>query len=165
MRSLFRVVSASRGRIELHIACCAAIPCREKHSCHHPTTVLSGSRSKCLSAAPCSENMPQGDAFHTIEYIETNATAELRKIPNEASRQSIQQWQHRWGNCVCGQGSDFEGDEVSVVTCPTITLLYYNSGSFVTLPLISSASEGILDKMAFSHSGHSGTSVLHPQYL
>jgi len=53
-----------RERTEPHIACCAAIPRREKHSCHHPTTVLSGSRSEWLLAVPYSENGPQGDAFH-----------------------------------------------------------------------------------------------------
>ena len=55
-----------------HIACCAAIPHREKHSCHHPTTVLSGSRSKWLLAVPYAENWPQGDAFrnHGGHHIE-----------------------------------------------------------------------------------------------
>ena len=66
VRSLFRVVSASRWRTEPHIAYCAAIPCREKHSCHHPTTVLSGSRSEWLSAVSYSENVPQGDAFRSM---------------------------------------------------------------------------------------------------
>ena len=101
VRSLFRVVSASRWRTEPYIACCAAIPRRKKHSCHHPTTVLSGSRSEWHSAVPCSENMPQGDAFHTMEDIQSNVTAELWKIPKEASRQCIQQWQDRWSKCVC----------------------------------------------------------------
>jgi len=100
VRGLFRVVSASRWRTETHIAC-AAIPRREKHSCHHPTTVLSGSRSEWLSAVPYSENGPQGDAFRTMEDIESNATTELRKIPKEAFRQCIQQWQDRWSKCVC----------------------------------------------------------------
>jgi len=54
--------------------------------------------------------MPQGDAFRTMEDTESNATAELRKIPKEAFRQCIQQWQDRWSKCVCAQGSDFEGD-------------------------------------------------------
>jgi len=45
-----------------------------------------------------------------MEDIESNATAELRKIPKEASRQCIQQWQDGWSKCVCAQGSDFEGD-------------------------------------------------------
>ena len=110
VRGLFRAVSASQWRTEPYIACCAAIPRREKHSCHHPTTVLSGSRSEWLSAVPYSENGPQGDAFRTMESIESNATAELRKIPKEAFRQCIQQWQDRWSKCVCAQGSDFEGD-------------------------------------------------------
>ena len=36
--------------------------------------------------------------------------------------------------CVCAQGSDFEGDYISVVIYPTITVLYHNSGNFVTAP-------------------------------
>jgi len=50
-------------RTEPHICCCAAIPRREKRSCHHPTTVLSGSRSEWLLAVLYSENGPQGDAL------------------------------------------------------------------------------------------------------
>jgi len=43
-----------------------------KHSCHHPTTVLSGSLSEWLLAVPYCENVSQGDAFrkhggHQIE--------------------------------------------------------------------------------------------------
>jgi len=71
-----------------------------------------------------------------MEDIESNATAELRKIPKEAFRQCIQQWQDRWSKFVCAPGSDFEGDWVSVVIYPTITVLYYNSGNFVTAPRI-----------------------------
>jgi hypothetical protein len=36
--------------------------------------------------------------------------------------------------CVCAQGSYFEGDQVNVVICPTITGLYHNSGNFLTAP-------------------------------
>ena len=110
VRNLFRVFSASRWLTEPHVACCSAIPRREKHSCHHPTTVLSGSRSEWRSAVPYSENVPQGDAFRTMEGIESNATAELRKIPKEASCQCTQQWQDRWSKCVYAQGPEFEGD-------------------------------------------------------
>ena len=110
VQSLFRVVSASLWRAEPHITCCAAISRREMHFCHHPTTVLSRSRSEWLSAVPYYENVPQGDAFRTMEDIESNAMAELRKIPKEASRQCIQQWQDWWSKCVCAQVSDFEGD-------------------------------------------------------
>ena len=67
VRGLFRVVSASWWCTEPHIACCAAIPRQEKHSCHHPTTVISGSRSEWLSAVSYSENGPQGDAFQTMK--------------------------------------------------------------------------------------------------
>ena len=75
----------------------------KKHSCHHPTTVLSGSRYKWLSVVPYSENGPQGDAFRTMEDIESGATAELRKIPKEAFHQWIQKWQDRWSKCVCAR--------------------------------------------------------------
>ena len=37
---------------------------------------------------------------------------------------------------MCAQGSDFEGDWLSVVICPTVTVLYHNSGNFVTAPLM-----------------------------
>ncbi|KDR15316.1 hypothetical protein L798_10885 [Zootermopsis nevadensis] len=42
----------------------------------------------------------------------SNATADLRKIPNEAFRRCFQKWQDRWSKCVCvcAQGSYFEGD-------------------------------------------------------
>ena len=49
--------------------------------------------------------------------------------------------------CVCAQGSDFEGDWLSVVICPTITVLYHNSGNFVTAPRTSTrldVSSGVL---------------------
>jgi len=38
--------------------------------------------------------------------------------------------------CVCAraQGSDFEGDYLSVVICPTITVLYHNSRNVLTAP-------------------------------
>jgi hypothetical protein len=69
------MVSASRYRTEPHFACCAAIPRRGKHSCHHPTTVLSGSLSEWFL-----------DTLHNHWDIKSNATAELRKIPKEAFR-------------------------------------------------------------------------------
>jgi hypothetical protein len=54
---------------------------RQKHSCHHPTTVFSGSRSELPLAVPYSENGSQGHAFHNHGGRKSNATAELRKIP------------------------------------------------------------------------------------
>jgi len=75
----------------------------------------------------------KGARFATMEDIKSNATAELRKIPKEDFRRCSQQWQDRWGKCVCAQGSYFEGDWVSVVVCPTITVLYHNSGNFLLL--------------------------------
>ena len=65
VRSLFR---SSWPRIRWNVAWWSL----EKHSCHHPTTVLSGSRSEWLLAVPYSENGLQGDAFrnrggHQIE--------------------------------------------------------------------------------------------------
>ena len=86
VRSLFRAVSASRWRTEPHIACCAAIPRREKHSCHHPTTVLSGSRSEWCSAVPYSENRPQWGRFshhggHRIECDGWTPEDSKRSLP------------------------------------------------------------------------------------
>ena len=37
---------------------------------------------------------------------------------------------------MCMQASYFEGDQVSVVICPTITVLYHISGNFLTAPRI-----------------------------
>ena len=80
------VRSLVRWRTEPHIACCAAIPRREKHSCHHPNTVLSGSRSEWLSAVPCSENMPQGGRVshhggHRIECDGSTPEDSKRSLP------------------------------------------------------------------------------------
>ena len=43
----------------------------------------------------------KGTRFATMEDIKSNTTAELRKIPKEAFRRCFQQWQDRWGKCVC----------------------------------------------------------------
>ena len=107
-----------------------------KHSCHHPTTVLFGSRSEWLLAVPYSEMGLKGTHFATMEDIKSNATAELWKIPKEAFRRFFQQWKDWWSKCVCAQGSYFEGDKVSVVKWPTITVLYHISGNFLTAPHI-----------------------------
>ena len=69
-----------------HIACCAAIRRREKHSCHQPTTVLSGSRSEWILAVPYSKNGPQGDAFrnhggHQIECDGRTPEDSKRSLP------------------------------------------------------------------------------------
>ena len=76
----------------------------------------------------------KGTRFATMEDIESNATAELRKIPKEVFRRCFQQWQDQRSKCARAQGSYFEGDYVSVVTCPTIRVLYNNSGNFLTAP-------------------------------
>ena len=85
-----------------------------------------------------------GTRFATMEDIKSNATAELRKIRKEAFRRCFQQWQDRWSKCVCAQGSYFEGDQVSVVVCTTITVLYHNSGNFLTAPRIQNLTTGNL---------------------
>ncbi|PNF37846.1 hypothetical protein B7P43_G08372 [Cryptotermes secundus] len=71
-----------------------------------------------------------------MEDIKSNATAELLKIPKEAFHRCFQQWQDRCSKCVCVQGSCFEGDKVSVAVCPTIRVIYYHSGNFLTTPRI-----------------------------
>jgi len=73
-----------------------------KHSCHHPTTVLSGSRSEWLLALPCSENGPQGDAFrnhggHQIECDgrtpEDSKRSLLSALPTMAgSMEQVRAW-------------------------------------------------------------------------
>jgi len=52
----------------------------------------------------------KGARFATMEYIKSNATAKLRKIPKEAFRRCFQQWQDRWSKYVCAQKSYFEDD-------------------------------------------------------
>jgi len=76
----------------------------------------------------------KGTRFASMEDIKSNAAAKLRKIPKEAFRWCFQQWQDQRSNCVCTQGSHFEGDHVSVVVCPTITVLYHISGDFLIAP-------------------------------
>ena len=43
----------------------------------------------------------KGTRFATMEDIKSNETTELRKIPKEAFRRGLQQWQNRWSKCVC----------------------------------------------------------------
>jgi len=52
----------------------------------------------------------KGTRFATVEDIKSNGTAELRKIPKEAFRRYLQQWQDRWSKRVRAKGSYFEGD-------------------------------------------------------
>jgi len=66
--------------------------------------------------------------------------------------------------CVCArararagaQGSYFEGDYTSVVICPIITVLYYNSGNFLTGPrmLVPVACPPVTNVSIFSHKRH-----------
>ena len=70
-------------------ATCRAVSSRtasRKHCCHHPTTVLSGSRSECLLVVLYSENGPQGDAFrnhggHQMECDGQTAEDSKRSLP------------------------------------------------------------------------------------
>jgi hypothetical protein len=41
----------------------------------------------------------KGTRFTVAEDIKSNATAELQKIPKEAFRRGLQQWQDRWSKC------------------------------------------------------------------
>jgi hypothetical protein len=100
----------TKQRDILQIACCAAIPCRGKHSCHHPTSVLSGSSPERLLAVPYSENGSQGDMFHNHGGHKSNVMAKLWKIPKEAFHWCFQQREDQWSRCVCAQVSYFEGD-------------------------------------------------------
>jgi len=72
----------------LPATCCAVSSwtASRKHSYHHPTTVLSGSRSEWFLAVPSSENGPQGNAFcnhgrHQIEYDGRTLEDSKRSLP------------------------------------------------------------------------------------
>jgi hypothetical protein len=82
---------------------CVTITHRATHRllCHHPATVLSGSRPEWLLAVPYSENGPQEDTFRNHGGHQINATAERQWIPKEAFRRCFQLWQDRWSKCVC----------------------------------------------------------------
>jgi hypothetical protein len=45
----------------------------------------------------------EGTRFSSMEDIKSNAAAELRKIPREASRRCFEQWQDRWSKCPCAR--------------------------------------------------------------
>jgi hypothetical protein len=83
----------------------------------------------------------KGAHFANTEDIKSNVTAELQEIQKEAFRQCFQQRQDQRSKSVClcmrAQGPYFEGDSVSVVIYPTITVLYHISGNFLTALRIS----------------------------
>jgi hypothetical protein len=54
-------------------------------SCHHPTSVLSGSRSEWLWLFPTLKMGLKGTGFTTKGDVKSNPTAELRNIPKGAS--------------------------------------------------------------------------------
>jgi hypothetical protein len=107
-------------------------------SCQCPTTLLSGFHSEWLLAVPYSENGPQGGAFrndsgHQMECDGRTPEDSKRSLPPvlPTVRACV-----RACVCVRTQGSYFEGDLVSVVICPTITVLYHISRNFLTAPRI-----------------------------
>jgi hypothetical protein len=79
------VVCASRQRTEPHIACCARIPSRGKHSCHRPTIVLSESRSERLLAVLVLKMGLEGTCFATMDDIKSTVTVELRRFQKNSS--------------------------------------------------------------------------------
>jgi hypothetical protein len=94
------VISASRQCTKPHNAC-AKIPSLVEHSCHHPASILSGSRSEWLLASK------EHTYFATVEDISSNATFELWKIKGKACisfNRGID------GVSVCAQGPIFEDD-------------------------------------------------------
>jgi hypothetical protein len=80
---------------------------REKHSCHHPTTLLSGPRSEWLLPVPYSENGSQGDTFLNYLGHQIECDARTPEDSKGSLRRWFQQWQDRWS--MCAQGSYFEG--------------------------------------------------------
>jgi hypothetical protein len=78
-----------------------------KHSCHHPTTVLCGSRTDWILAVPYSENGPQGDMFHNLgghkSMWRPNSGRFEKKLSTGASNNG-----NINGGSACAQGSYFE---------------------------------------------------------
>jgi hypothetical protein len=73
----------------------------------------------------------KGTHFVTMEDIKCSVTAELRKIPNEASVGTADSG--RIGAASAhAQGPCFRGDYVSIAICPTITVQYHRYGNFLT---------------------------------
>ena len=111
-----------------------ASPRREKHSCHHPTTVLSGSHCEWLLVVPCTENGPQVDAFcnhggHQIERDGRTPEDSKRNVPPVLPTMAVAMEQV-W---VCARVLLWRW---LVKRCHiyTITVLYHNSGNFLTTP-------------------------------
>jgi hypothetical protein len=74
-------------------------PSYTRLSCHHPTTVLSESRSELLLAVSYSENGPKRTRFATMGDIKSNA--EPQEILKEAFHRLFQKWQDPCSKCVC----------------------------------------------------------------
>jgi hypothetical protein len=65
--------------------------------CHLPATALSGSHW----LLPTLKMGLKGTHFVTMKDRNSNATAKIRKIPKEAFRRCLWQWQNRWRQFVC----------------------------------------------------------------
>jgi len=103
-----------------------------KHSCHHSTTVLSGSRSEWLLTLPYSEN-GQEDAFRNYwgHQIECDG-----RTPEDSKRSLRPVLPTVTGSMeqVCVRARVLIWRWFGVVICPTITVLYHISGNFMTAP-------------------------------
>jgi hypothetical protein len=47
-----------------------------------------------------------------MEDIITNATNDLKVIPQTSYEQRIQKWKRKWERCIAAQGDYFEGDSI-----------------------------------------------------
>jgi hypothetical protein len=54
----------------------------------------------------------KGRRFQTVEDIITNATKELKAIPQTPFKQCFQKWKKQWKRCIAVQGDCFEGDNI-----------------------------------------------------
>jgi hypothetical protein len=93
-------------------------------------------------AVPCSESGPQEDVFrnhgrHRMRWLNSGR---FQKKPSAGASNNGRIYVASVCVCVCvcvcSQGFYFEGYYVSVVICPTLTVLHHISGNVLTAPLI-----------------------------
>jgi hypothetical protein len=78
-----------------------------------------------LPLPPCSTDLSRPDfllfsklkitlkrrRFQTVKDIITNATKDLKVIPQTSFKQCLQKWKKLWERCIAAQGDCFEGDK------------------------------------------------------
>lgn len=56
----------------------------------------------------------RGMRFESIDDIKTNATRELKAIPETAYQKCFAEWKKRWHMCIASNGCYFEGDKINL---------------------------------------------------